>query len=52
MAGKHPKVIIIAIIGHIHPDRVIEFEDLLNSLHYFRVIRREISSDKLWIQKR
>lgn len=51
MENNSSKVIVVGVVGHIPFDKLIEFEHLLNSLPYFRLIRKETSNDKLWIMK-
>ena len=48
---KKSDVIVFGFVGHLPKDRIIEFEHLLQSLPYLRIVRREISDDKLWIIK-
>ena len=54
MEGKmnnDSKVIVIGVVGHIDPEKIIDFETLLKTLPYFRFIRREVSKDKIWLMK-
>jgi hypothetical protein len=49
MNTENSKVIIIGVVGHISPDKVTTFLNLLKELPYFRLIRRETSDSKIWL---
>jgi hypothetical protein len=48
--NNNSKVIIIGIVAHIQPDKIPEFLELLQNLPYFRLIRKETSDNKIWLQ--
>lgn len=51
MENNRTDVIVFGLVAHLPKDKIIEFEHLLNSLPYLRIVRREISDDKIWLMK-
>lgn len=51
MENNRSKVLVIGVIGHIHPENIAEFEHLLRNIPYFRFIHKDTHTEKIWLQK-